>query len=260
MASQQLLPLWRYHGVRLLRSTSTWVMLALIVAMAGTQGVMSSHLPEIMSSLAGPEMTELLAATMPEPSWHHAYAGWMKNLAQIITLGLLTINALGYAQLSSNGDIPFILTKNLRRSYYLATGAISTWCAIFAYAAIGATVTWAGTALVFSDAPYLPVLVASLVWGLEMTLISAVQLLATTLKPGIGAPVLAGVGLYLLIAIGGTFDRIAAYSPLGLSRLSTEISSQDAVGAWLIPVGSSLGLVLVVFLWGICRFNRCELA
>ncbi|WP_233120621.1 hypothetical protein [Boudabousia liubingyangii] len=228
--------------------------------MAGTQGLVTDHMPQIMKSLAGPEMSQMLASTMPEPSWQQAYAGWMKNLAQIITLALITINAIGYATLTNNGDIPFILTKNVKRSIYLTTGTITTWCASLVYAVLGATLTWIGTMLIFPRAPYLPVFLASLVWALEMMLISAFQLFAATFKQGIGGPLLAGMGFYLLISIAGVFEKIATYTPLGLSRLSNQISEQQSVNNWFIPVGSALLLLSVMFLLSIHRFNRKELS
>ena len=213
MLPTQVLPIWRYHAVRLLRSTSTWIMIVIIVVIAGTQGLVTDHMPQIMKSLASPEMSQMLASTMPGSSWQQAYTGWMKNLAQIITLALITINAIGYATLTNNGDIPFLLTKNVKRSIYLTAGTITAWFASLVYAALGATLTWIGTMLIFPGAPYLLVFLASLVWALEMMLISAFQLFATTFKQGIGGPLVAGMGLYVLISIAGVFEKKSRPTP-----------------------------------------------
>ncbi len=260
MKSQQILPIWCYHTVRLLHSVSTWIMIALVAIVAGSQGLIAEHMPAIMKSLAGSDVAKILASTLPDPSWQQAYTGWMKNLSQIITLAVLTINAIGYATLTSNGDIPFILTKNVQRSHYLATGIITTSCASVVYAIIGATLTWAGTTPIFPEVPYAPVLLASLIWALEIILIGTFQLLAATLKPGIAMPLLAGVCLYLLMTIAGAWEKIAVYSPLGLTHVRNCISTQSQVENWLWPVITSLILLVIAFSLSIQRFNRKELS
>lgn len=259
MNAQQLLPIWRYHGGRLLRSASAWIMIVIIALMAGTQGIITQHMPAIMQSLAGPEMASVLATSIPEPSWQQAYAGWMKNLSQIITLALITINAIGYASLTNNGDIPFMLTKNVQRSHYLSIGTLTTWCATLTYALIGSTLAWAGIATIFHDAPYLPVLLATFVWALELVLINGFQILASTLKPGVGAPLVAGLGIYLLIAIAGVFDKLGNYSPLGLNTLSSQIVAQADQITWAYTVGTSIVVSLTALAGAVYVFNRSEL-
>lgn len=235
-------------------------MVILVVAVALVQGLIAEHTPAIMKSLSGTEMAEMLAATLPEPTWQQAYAGWMKNLAQVIALALLAAHAMSYAALCRNGDIPFILTKCVRRSHYLGAGMAMTWLATVWYSIVGGMLAWIGSIFLFPEAPMWPVLAASLVWALTMILISAFQMLAAILRPGVGGPLLIGLGSYLLIVIAGSWEKLAKYSPLGLSQLSGEIASQTVGISWGYTVGTAVAVLGIMTWLCIVAFNRVELA
>ena len=259
MTKPHVKPLWHYHLVRLLRSASIWIAI-IIAGLAATQGLVTQHTPELMKALAGPEMSEILASTMPEPSWQESYAGWMKNLAQIISLVVITINALSSSKLTRNGDIPFILTKNTRRSHYLITSTVTTWSFITILGFLGATLAWLGTIAFFPKAPYAPVVLATLIWVLQMVFIHSLQLLTATIKPGAGLPLAAGFALYLLANLASIAERIAAYSPLGLSTLSNPIATQNPNPEWAWPVATSLVVIAVLTALSVRRFNHAELS
>ncbi|MBV7294957.1 ABC transporter permease [Corynebacterium sp. TAE3-ERU12] len=260
MMNSKAIPVWGYHAKRQLRSTGTWLMACLVAVLAVTQGILTEHMLAIMEKLGGEEMVQLISSTLPEPSWQQSYAGWVKSLSQVISIAIITFNALSCASLTSNGDIPFILTRNVRRSHYFVTSVLTTWLTVIALAFVGATLTWAGTAPLFPDAPYSAVLSATLVWALEIIMIHAAQLLAVTIKKGIAPPLLTGLGLYLLVAIAGAWGKLSAHTPLGVATLSHQLSGQVSNNIGLWPVISSLMLTSVLVGGAVYRFNRMELA
>ncbi|MDO5048291.1 MAG: hypothetical protein Q4D87_00210 [Actinomycetaceae bacterium] len=251
--------IWRYHAVRHLRLVSTWVVVVLVALTAVTSGVITEYTPAILESVAGEGMSELLAATMPDPSWEQAYAQWAKNLAQAITLALVTVNALGAAALVRNGDIPFILTGRLSRSKYLSAAIVSNWLATGMYALLGAVLTWLGTIVFFPEAPLVPVMLATLVWALEVALIAGFQFVAATWRPGIGAPLLTGLGMYFLITVAGISQKVEEYSPVGLRSLSRQLIFEPSDVSWVYSVGSSVAALVAIFAVAVYFFERAEL-
>ncbi|WP_216386673.1 hypothetical protein [Arcanobacterium phocae] len=259
MISARIIPIWRYHFTYQLRFTGTWILFFLITFLATTQGLITEHAPELLKTLAGPGMSDILATSLPEPSWQESYAGWVKNLAQIVSLAFIVVNALSCARLSSGGDIPFILTRNVRRSDYLGWATFTVWALTVFLAFLGATFMWLGTLLLFPGTPYIPILTATLVWALQMIIIYACQVLATTWKSSVGSPLIVGLGVYFFIAIAGMWDKAANYTPLGLGKLTDQLAQNAPAPLWLWPILTSALLIGLLTSAAIHRFNRIEL-
>lgn len=260
MTTASIIPIWRYHLVRQLRSASTWVVLTLVLVIAGTQGLVTEHMPAVMESLSGPGLAEVLKSTLPQPSWQQSYLGWLKNLSQVITLAILVVNAMVWSALITSGDIPFILTKNIRRSHYLASATVICWLLTTCYAIIGAALAWAGSLIFFPDAPLRPAILATGLWVLEVIVISAAQLLVATIKPSVAPALLTGIALYLIMSMAAAWQKIAAHTPLALASLRNQVITQAPVDEWLWPVATSVAIIACLSGTALYKFNRTELS
>ncbi len=256
----EFLPMFRYHMRRNLGTVSTWLVAGFVVLLAGTQGVITAHMPEIVRALAGPESRAVLEASLPAPSWQQAYAGWLKNLTQTMSIAVIAVNALTHAAVIRNGDIPFILTRHVRRSHFLLSALVTSWVSMAVLGCVGAVIAWGGTAALFPGAPFPPIFFATAAWVLQMVIIQTGQLLAAIIKPGVGSPLLTGFAIYVLFLLGSMWERGARYSPLGLSGTVQGLALDAAGTSWLLPVATGAILAGVLAALANHQFNRAELA
>ncbi|SDT89710.1 ABC-2 type transport system permease protein [Schaalia radingae] len=250
--------IWRYQAVWILRSYGTWMIGGVFVILALTQGLFTQYTPRIIRFLAGSEVTTLIES-LPEPSWLQAYAGWIKNLTQILTVILVAMNSFRCSVLTGNGDIPFFFPGSVQRSHYLISFAISSWLSTLFLAVFSATLAWAGTSLLFPGANPAPIILASLVWALQIILIHVIQTAAATVKPGIGIPLAAGFGAYLLITMSAIFVQEGDKTPLGLAPIINNLAQDTLEAPWIWPITSSLLLIIALLFIATYIYNRAEL-
>ncbi|XCB29132.1 hypothetical protein RQN30_07600 [Arcanobacterium hippocoleae] len=250
--------IWRYQAIWLLRSYGTWIIAGVFAVLALTQGLFTQYTPHIIKFLAGPEVTALLDS-MPEPSWQQAYAGWIKHLTQVLTIVLVAMNAFSCSALTGNGDIPFIFPGSVRRSHYLISSAFTSWLFTLFLAVFSAALTWVGTVPLFPDANLAPIMLASLVWAVQIILIHGIQIVAATLKQGVGMPLGAGFAAYLLIMVSAIFTQQGNETPLGLTSLINNLAQNTLQIPWAWPLTSSTVLIIALLAAATHIFNRVEL-
>lgn len=251
--------IWRYQAVWLLRSYGTWITAGIFVILALTQGLLTQYTPQIIKFLAGSEATALIGS-LPEPSWQQAYAGWIKNLTQILTVILVAMNAFRCSVITGNGDIPFIFPGSVQRSHYLISFAISSWISTVFLSFVSATLAWVGTLLFFPGASPTPIILASLVWALQIILIHALQTVAATVRQGIGMPLAVGFGAYFLITMSAIFIQEGNKTPLGLVLMINNLGQGTLEAPWVWPITSSLVLIIALLFTATHIYNRAELA
>ncbi|AKK11137.1 ABC transporter permease [Corynebacterium uterequi] len=252
--------IWRYHLIRLLRSGGTWAIVAVVIVLAGTPGVLALYTPQIISALGGAEVQALVESTLPDPSWRQAAASWVKNLTQVLTMVLIATNAFSCHALRSHGDIPFMFPGSVRRSHYLLSSAATSAFFALALALGAAMVAWVGTVVVFPSAPLAPFVLASLVWVVQIGVIHAIQFLASAGLRGLGAPLAAGFSIYLVILVSAIWTQRGHASPLGLTYVITSFSQGVTDITWQWPVASSVGMIIVAVGAATYRYCRVELA
>lgn len=133
--------IWRYQAVWLLRSYGTWIIGGVFVILALTQGLFTQYTPRIIRFLAGSEVTTLIQS-LPEPSWQQAYAGWIKNLTQILTVILVAMNSFRCSVLTGNGDIPFF--SPVACSAHTTSSALLSAAGYLPYSLPSSALPWLG--------------------------------------------------------------------------------------------------------------------
>ncbi|WP_225871176.1 hypothetical protein [Corynebacterium silvaticum] len=126
-------------------------------------------------------------------------------------------------------------------------------------AVFSAALTWAGTVPLFPDANLAPIMLASLVWAVQIILIHGIQIVAATLKQGVGAPLGAGFAAYLLIMVSAIFTQQGNETPLGLTSLINNLAQNTLQIPWAWPLTSSTVLIIALLAASTQIFNRVEL-
>ena len=147
----------------------------------------------------------------------------------------------------------------MQRSHYLISFAISSWLSTLFLAVFSATLAWAGTSLLFPGANPAPIILASLVWALQIILIHETQTVAATFKPGIGMPLAVGFGAYLLITMSAIFIQEGNKTPLGLAPIINNLAQDTLEAPWVWPITSSLLLIIALLFTATYLYNRVEL-
>ncbi|MBV7362910.1 hypothetical protein KRX54_00455 [Actinomycetaceae bacterium TAE3-ERU4] len=257
--SKRFFVIWGYHLRRQMRSVSSWILLFLVLFLAATQGIVTQNMSYILKSLADTQTAQFVESTLPEPSWEQVYLGWIRNLSQIISLTLIVVTSLRWYDLIKSGDVSFILSRGVRRSYYFLSAVFTTWLFVFVISSLGVGFVWTGAVFLFPNIPFVPVLLATFMWMIEIIFITAVQLLAVTLKPGVGVSLIVGLGLYIFLSVSSLWEAGSRYSFLGITSLTQKLASNTLESSWQWPVGTGIGAVILIIIFAAYRFNRIEL-
>lgn len=102
-------------------------------------------------------------------------------------------------------------------------------------------------------------MLASLVWAVQIILIHGIQIVAATLKQGVGAPLGAGFAAYLLIMVSAIFTQQGNETPLGLTSLINNLAQNTLQIPWAWPLTSSTVLIIALLAASTQIFNRVEL-
>jgi ABC-2 type transport system permease protein len=250
-------------GVFLLKElrevTRTWRLWVLpsILVVVGVIGPISALLaPALVESLAGSQPGVVIE--IPEPTTVDAYLEFVGDLTQIVLIAVVIASAGMIAGEVRSGTAVLVLTKPLSRQAMVVAKVVSNSAIVAFSTALGATVCWALTNVVFDDSLAAEFARAVGVWlALALLFVALMALFSVVLRSQAGA---AGAGLaaYLLLAIASGWGPAREFTPAGLVVAGNPLLTGGEVELLWPLLGAAAGVLALTAL-AAAVFARQEL-
>jgi ABC-2 type transport system permease protein len=247
----------RKEASEITRTWRIWVLPSILLFFALTGPVLAKFTPQIVSAVAGDQLKGL-AIAIPTPTYHDAYAQWIKSLSQIVLFALIIIYGSIISSERKSGTAVLVLTKPVSRtSFVIAKAAVhSAFLTILVVA--GTLVTWGLTAALFRDAPGSALWSSAMVWLMFGVLFISVMTLLSVLIGSAAAAAGAGLGIYALVSIAAIWKPLGTYSPAALATQPASLAAgKDVAVLW--PLLTSLLLAAVLLALAALAFRRKDL-
>jgi ABC-2 type transport system permease protein len=239
----------------ILRTWRIWVLPGILLLFALTGPVTAKLTPQLLGAMGGDQFKGLM---FPTPTYHDAYATWIKNLSGIALFALIIVYGSIISAERKSGTAVLVLTKPVSRTAFVIAKAVvhSAFLAVLVVA--GTLVTWGVTAAIFAQAPGSALWSASLVWLVYGVLFIALMTLLSVLIGSSAGAAGVGIGAYALVSIAAIWKPLGTNSPAALATLpSSLLAGEDVAVMW--PVLTSLLLAAALFALAARAFRRSEL-
>ncbi|MFC5502655.1 ABC transporter permease [Lysinimonas soli] len=246
----------RKEALEIVRTWRIWVLPMIILFFAITSPVLARFTPEIVGAVAGDQLGGI---TIPPATYLDAYGQWIKNLSQITLFALIIIYGGIVSSETSSGTAILVLTKPMSRGAFVAVKAIIHSLFLAALIVIGTLVTWGLTAAVFGRAPAGPVWSSALTWLVLGVFYVALMTFLSVLIPSSAGAAGAGIGAFVLLAVGAIWKPLSDHSPAGLASQAAALATGTAVPDLLPPVLVSLVLAVALVVAAALLFRAKEL-
>ncbi len=237
------------------RTWRIWVLPGLLLVFALAGPVLARLTPQLLGAVGGDQLEGLVLRT---PTYHDAYAQWIKSLSGTILFALIIVYGSLISAERKSGTAVLVLTKPVSRTAFILSKTVvhSTFLAVLVV--VGTLTTWGVTVLIFGQAPGSELWSASMVWlVLGILFITLMTLLSVLIGSGAGAAG-AGIGVYALVSVAAIWKPLGTYSPAALTRVpSSLLAGDDAIVLW--PVVTSLVLAALLVALAALAFRRSEL-
>jgi len=238
----------------IVRTWRIWVLPGFIAFEAFTGPPTARYTRELLETLGGGGFGGLV----PEPTWVDSYAQWTKNLSQLVTIALLIALGSAISGEKRNGTAVMVLTKPVSRAGFVASKFLSTAILLAGATLVGMVVTWGMTLIWFPDAPFGPLLAATLAWLLFALLLVAVVLTGSAaVDSGAGAAGI-GLGFWFLLMIAGIWGPMLRWTPAGMVNAPVTLGAGIEVEI-LWPAVTTALLTALMVTSAVRVFQRREL-
>lgn len=246
----------RKETFEIIRTWRIWVMPAIILFFAVSAPLLARFTPEILGAVGG---DQLGAVAFPPATYLDAHAQWIRNLSQTFLFALIIIYGGIVSSETSSGTAILVLTKPMSRSAFVVvkTAIHSAFLAVLVL--LGTLATWGLTAALFGEAPASPLWSATLVWLVLGVFYIALMTFLSVLIPSTAGAAGAGIGVFVLLAIGALWTPFADHSPAGLAGHAAALAAEQPVPGLLWPVLVSLAAAVVLVVAAAVLFKRKEL-
>jgi ABC-2 type transport system permease protein len=238
------------------RTWRLWVLPSILVVV-GVIGPISALLaPALVESLAGSQPGVVIE--IPEPTTVDAYLEFVGDLTQIVLIAVIIASAGMIAGEVRSGTAVLVLTKPLSRQAMVVAKVVSNSVLVAVSTALGATVCWALTNMVFDDSLVAEFARAVGVWlALALLFVALMALLSVALRSQAGAAG-AGLAVYLVLAIASGWGPAREFTPAGLVAAGNPLLTGGEVELLWPLLGAAAGIVALTAL-AAAVFARQEL-
>jgi ABC-2 type transport system permease protein len=233
------------------RSWRIWVLPGIVLFFAITGPVLARFTPELVGALVGNSLSGL---KVPTPTYSDSYAQWIKNLSQIVLIAvIITYGGLVSGEVRS-GTAVLVLTKPLSRSAFISVKAAVHSLFLAVVVVAGALFTWGLTWLIFGAAPGVALWKATGEFlALGVLFVCLMTLLSSLINSSAGAAG-AGLGAYIVLAIGAIWKPLGEYSPAALTTQPASLAAgRDVTATWPLVTALVLAIALVALAGWIFR-------
>jgi ABC-2 type transport system permease protein len=245
----------RKEVFEILRTWRIYVLPAIMLVFAVTGPLLAKYTPELLTAVAGSQFSSL---HLPAPTVFDAYGQWIKNLSQIGIFALIIIYGGIVSSERRSGTAILVLTKPVSRGAFVVVKAVVHSLYLSLLLLGGTLVTWGVSAIVFGDAPGGRLWSSALVWLVLAVFYLCLMTLFSVLIPSAAGAAGAGLGVFVVLSIAGTWKPIADYSPAGLLGRAAALAAGTETGSLLWPVTITLLLCVAAVGLAVALFRRQE--
>jgi ABC-2 type transport system permease protein len=250
---------WAFLGKELreiVRTWRIWVLPGICLFFGLTSPLLAKITPQLVGSLTSSQPGVVIK--LPPPIALDAYAQYLKNLMQIVTIAVIIAGGAIVSGEKRGGSAILVLTKPVSRAAFVVAKAISACLLLVVATFVGAALTAAGTALLFKGGDVGSFFTAVGLWlafGLLLTCLMV--LLSSVIDSGAGSAG-AGLGVFALVSVLGIWAPTRDFTPAGLvPAASAVLAGKDVAILW--PVVTALVGSVVLTVIAAWAFGRREL-
>jgi ABC-2 type transport system permease protein len=239
-----------------LRTSKCLILLAVFFLFGMTSPLLAKLMPEIMSGME----LQGVKITIPDPTVLDAYGQFFKNCTQMGLLALLLVFGSTLSNELLRGTLINILAKGLPRHTIILSKfltAVVLWTISFC---LSAAVNYGYTLYLFEDTGVQHLLFSLFCLWLFGCFILALILLSSAIAVGsLGGLIITAFGIVIMFILN-IFPGTTKYNPITLASDNLAILSGDkSVGALMVTVGVTCGLLIASLLAAIVIFQRKRL-
>jgi ABC-2 type transport system permease protein len=232
------------------RTWRIWVLPGILLFFALTGPAMAKYTPEIVKLAAGSQMAGFV---LPPPTYLDSYAQWIKNLSQIALFALVIIYGGVISSERKSGTAVLVLTKPVSRPAFVFSKFLVNSVFLAITLTVGTFITWAGTAVFFTNAPAGPLFAGAGAWLAFGIMFLALMILLSVVFNSQAAAAGIGLGVYALLSAGSLWKPLGTYSPSALVggpatlAMGSEFAAGWPVATTLLATAAFVFLAMAVF-------------
>lgn len=234
----------------------TWrrhVLPLLVLIMAVLSPALARITPKLLRSFASSEPGVVIR--LPDPTATDAIRQWAQSLSQIVIFAVVILAAGLVSNDLKEGTAQLALVKPLsRRAFLLAKVVVQTGF-LAAVTVIGAFLCAAVTRALFASLPTAELARVTLAWLAFASVMICLVTLCSIVMKSQAAAAGAGIGLYFLFSLGGLWEPLTHYSPIGLLAGLPELAAGESFPLTL-PLATGALTCAVALMVAIWRFQR----
>lgn len=251
-----LAPMLRKELRETLRTWRVWVLPGIALFFGVTSPLLALVTPALLRSVAASQPGVILQ--IPTPTGLDALGQFLKNLTQLVALAVVFTTAGAVSGEVRAGTAVLVLTKPVTRGAFILAKATSNALLLVGAVAAGAVACAAGTRVLFGPTPLAGFAAAVAVWCVFGVLLQAAMILASTWWDSQAVAAGAGLGLFAVLALVGSWRPGRDNTPAGLQPAAWELLAGRPVAlAW--PVSTGLGATVLLVWAAAAALRRREL-
>lgn len=258
MAIQTLWPLLKKEFYEQYRTYRTLIAAIILLLLGLSAPIVTKLTPELLQSLGGG-----IKIVLPPQTATDALNSYIKNMTQLPALMIILLAMGCIADERSHGTAVTVLTKPVPRTVFVLAKFLSYSVLLFASTVLAAAGDYFYTYQLFNALPIGAFLLLNLALLFFFMLTLALTLLASVLlRNAIAAGGVAFAGFLVLSTLPGLNATTAQALPTILfsaKRMAALLAGKASPGDVLAPLGSGLGLTLVLVVIACLVFQRQEL-
>jgi ABC-2 type transport system permease protein len=226
------------------RTWRIWVLPGICVFFGLTSPVLALVTPAMIGSLTSG--TPGMVIKIPDPVALDAYAQYMKNLTQIVTIAVIIAGGGVVSAEKRSGSAILVLVKPVSRAAFVVAKAISGSLLLMVAAAAGALLTAGGTALIFDGGDVGAFFTAVGLWLAFGLLLTCLMVLVSSVIDSQAGAAGAGLGIFALISFAGIWAPAREWTPAGLLPAAGDaLAGKDVALLWPLVTAGMLAIALV---------------
>jgi len=200
-----------------------------------------------------------LAAALPQPTIADAIDSFLKNIDQIGSFVAILLTMGLIANDRERGTAAFVLTKPVSRGAYLAARFLPVAALLGAGVAIAATAAYLYGSALFAPPSAVGLAGAGALLWLSLLVPAAITFLASTVGRSAMVAAMAGFAWWVASSLVVALPRVGSDLPGGLSVAARAVALGGAPGNVLLPMVTSLAVVLLALGASWAAFRTQEL-
>jgi ABC-2 type transport system permease protein len=244
----------RKELAEIVRTWRIWVLPGLLIFFGLTSPPIARLTPALLSSLAGPG----LVIQVPEPTAAEAYAQFLKNLSQLVSLAIVIALAGAVSAETRGGTAILVLTKPVSRAGFIVAKAVSNAVLLALATIVGAALCLVMTQALFDGGDAAALAAGVAIWlAFGLVLVAAMVLVSAAVDSQAAASAV-GLGIYFACGLAGLWAPLRDWTFVGLLPMASAAMAGESVQPG-VPLAAAAGAFVGLVAAAVWVFSRREI-